>query len=142
MKGGNHLVEAKLGFQDMPFQNYPNQRMDMTENQQWRLNLRHLGKYDWGSLETRAYHEKVDHKMDFGDDKRFWYGAQSGPGGVGGTTSQNGFPCSPISANCAAGMPMETESHNSGLTLKADIALGVADLLRVGGEYQRYRLDD
>lgn len=139
MKGGNHLVEAKLGFQDMPFQNYPNQRMDMTENQQWRFNLRHLGKYDWGSLETRAWHEKVDHKMDFGDDKRYWYGNLSNSG-------VNGIPCAPLSGTapntCAAGMPMETESKNSGLTLKADISLTQQDLLRVGGEYQHYRLDD
>ena len=142
MKGGNHLVEAKIGFQDLPFQNYPNQRMDMTDNDQLRFNLRYLGKYDWGALEARAYHEKVEHKMDFGDDKRFWYGAQSGPGGVGGTTSQNGFPCGPLSANCAAGMPMETESRNTGLTLKADIELSERELLRIGTEYQHYRLDD
>ena len=141
MKAGNHLVEAKLGFQDLPFQNYPNQRMDMTENQQWRLNLRHLGKYDWGSLETRVYHEKVDHKMDFGDDKRFWYGTLSNSG----PNNSIGRACSPLGGapnSCAAGMPMDTESRNTGLTLKADIALGLADLLRVGGEYQHYRLDD
>ncbi|MDQ5914244.1 MAG: iron complex outerrane recepter protein [Pseudomonadota bacterium] len=138
MKGGNHLVEAKIGFQDLPFQNYPNQRMDMTDNDQLRFNLRYLGKYDWGALEARAYHEKVEHKMDFGDDKRFWYGTASNSG-------INGIPCSPISGSaptCAAGMPMETESRNSGLTLKADIALGIQDLLRVGAEYQHYRLDD
>ena len=138
MKGGNHLVEAKIGFQDLPFQNYPNQRMDMTENQQWRFNLRHLGRYDWGSLETRAYHEKVNHKMDFGDDKRFWYGAASNSGPNGSI----GSPCSPISATCAAGMPMETKSHNSGLTVKADIMLSPKDLLRAGVEYQHYTLDD
>lgn len=138
LKGGNHLVEAKLGFQDMPYQNYPNQRMDLTENQQWRFNLRHLGSYDWGSLETRAYHEKVNHKMDFGDDKRFWYGAASNSGPNGSI----GSPCSPISATCAAGMPMETKSQNSGLTVKADIMLSPKDLLRAGAEYQHYTLDD
>ncbi|MFZ4537562.1 TonB-dependent receptor [Propionivibrio sp.] len=149
LKGGNHLVEAKFGYQDLPFQNYPNQRMDMTENIQNRLNLRYLGQFDWGALEASAYHEKVNHKMDFGDDKRFWYGAKSGPGGVGGTTSVNGFPCSPLNGPpapmaqyCAAGMPMETESKNSGFTIKADIALNKQDLLRVGSEFQRYHLDD
>jgi iron complex outermembrane recepter protein len=138
VKNGAHLVEAKVGFQDMPFQNYPNQRMDLTDNQQLRFNLRYLGKYDWGSLEARAYHEKVDHSMDFGEDKRFWYGALSNSG----PNNSIGRPCSPIGTTCAAGMPMETESRNTGLTLKADIALGAADLLRVGGEYQHYRLDD
>jgi iron complex outermembrane receptor protein len=74
MKGGNHLVEAKLGYQEVPEQLYPNQRMDMLDNTQKRFNLRYLGQFDWGSLEARAYHESVDHFMDFGADKRFWYG--------------------------------------------------------------------
>ena len=135
LKGGGHLVEAKLGFQDLPYQNYPNQRMDMTGNEQLRLNLRYLGKYDWGALEARAWREKVEHKMDFGDDKRFWYGTASNSG-------NNGVACSPLSATCAAGMPMDTESWNTGLSLKADITLGTLDLLRVGSEYQHYRLND
>jgi iron complex outermembrane receptor protein len=142
MKGGNHLFEAKFGYQDLPYQLYPNQRMDMLDNEQNRLNLRYLGQFDWGKLEARAYHEKVDHFMDFGDDKRYWYGAASGgPAGVSG--SGNGQPCSPIgTAACAAGMPMYTEGKTTGAIVKADIALTQQDLLRVGGEYQSYRLDD
>ncbi|MBK8119073.1 MAG: TonB-dependent receptor [Sulfuritalea sp.] len=140
LKGGNHLFEAKLGYQDLPYQLYPNQRMDMLDNTQHRLNLRYLGQFDWGSIEARAYHEKVDHFMDFGADKRYWYGAASGgnkpPGG-------NGTPCSPIgTAACAAGMPMYTEGKTTGASVKADIVLTQQDLLRIGGEYQSYRLDD
>jgi iron complex outermembrane receptor protein len=138
VKHANHLVEAKLGYQDMPYQLYPNQRMDMLENTQHRLNLRYLGQFDWGGLEARAYHEKVDHFMDFGADKRYWYGSLSGAGS----------PCAPIrfmgdpAGTCAAGMPMYTEGRTTGATVKADIALSKQDLLRVGGELQRYRLDD
>ena len=76
-KGGNHLFEAKFGYQDMPYQLYPNQRMDLLDNEQNRLNLRYLGQFDWGKLEARAYYETVDHFMDFGDDKRYWYGMAS-----------------------------------------------------------------
>ncbi len=136
-KGGNHLFEAKLGYQDLPYQLYPNQRMDMLDNEQKRLNLRYLGQFDWGSLETRAYYEKVDHFMDFGQDKRYWYGPASG-----GSAALNGTPCSPISAACAAGMPMYSEGKTSGASVKAEIVLAQGDLLRVGGEYQSYRLDD
>ena len=138
LKHANHLFEAKLGYQDMPYQLYPNQRMDMLENTQHRLNLRYLGRFDWGALEARAYHEKVDHFMDFGADKRFWYGSLSGAG----------TPCSPIrfagdpAGTCAAGMPMHTEGKTTGASIKADIVLSQRDLLRVGGELQRYRLDD
>ncbi len=141
MRGDRHLVEAKLGYQDMPYQLYPNQRMDLLGNTQDRLNLRYLGKFDWGNLEARAYQEKVEHVMDFGADKRFWYGSLSGMGAVGS-------PCAPVrfmgdpAGTCAAGMPMNTASKTSGASVKADIALTSQASLRVGGEYQRYRLND
>ena len=137
-RGDGHLFEARLGYQDMPYQLFPNQRMDLLGNEQQRVNLRYLGAYAWGSLEARAYHEKVDHFMDFGPDKRFWYGSLSG----------TGSPCSPIrfmgdpAGTCASGMPMNSESSTTGVTVKADINLSERDVLRVGSELQRYRLDD
>ncbi|HLO63838.1 MAG TPA: TonB-dependent receptor [Azonexus sp.] len=118
VRGGNHLVEAKLGYQDVPYQLYPNQRMDMLDNEQKRLNLRYLGQYDWGMLEARAYYEAVDHYMNFGDDKQLVYG-----------TAVNG-------------MPMYSRGRTTGFNLKADIDLGDHDLLRVGGLYQHYTLHD
>jgi iron complex outermembrane recepter protein len=141
-KNDAHLFEAKLGVQDMPFQLYPNQRMDMLNNEQNSLNLRYLGKLDWGSLEARAYHEKVDHFMDFGADKRFWYGNGVPPIGSGGPTAVDGSPCSPISTTCAAGMPMYTEGKTTGFSVKADVFITAQDRLRIGGEIQHYRLDD
>ncbi len=117
VRGDAHLVEARLGYQDVPYQLYPNQRMDMLGNEQQRLSLRYLGQFDWGALEARAYHEKVRHSMDFGPDKQLIYG---------------GLP----------GMPMKTDGRTAGATLKATIDLTGQDLLRVGGEFQRYRLQD
>ena len=131
LKGGDYLVEGSLGFQNVPEQLYPNQRMDMLDNDQKTFNLRFLGQYGWGLFEARAYYEKVDHFMDFGPDKRYWYGTASG-----GPMAANGTPCSPISMTCAAGMPMYSESTNTGFTAKADIDLTDKDLLRVGGIYQ------
>jgi iron complex outermembrane receptor protein len=112
-KNEGHLFEARLGLQDMPFQLYPNQRMDLLDNQQKSLNLRYLGQQDWGSLEARVYRETVDHFMDFGADKRFWYGAASASGPT------DGAPCSPISATCAAGMPMYAAGKTTGASVKA-----------------------
>ncbi|WP_027854060.1 TonB-dependent receptor [Marinobacterium litorale] len=137
-KAGRDLFETQLSYQDMPEQLYPNQRMDLLDNEQKLVNLAWTRQTDWGELETRLYHETVDHFMDFGDDKRFWYGTLSGPGN----------PCDPISfhgdpaGTCAAGMPMYSESENTGLTLKAGIDLTANQQLRIGTELQRYRLDD
>ena len=131
-KRDNHILETKFGYQNMPEQLYPNQRMDLLDNEQKRVNFRYLGEFDWGNLESRVYHEAVTHFMDFGADKRYWYGNDSG----------NGTPCSPISATCAAGMPMNSKGKTTGASLKSDIKLNHQDLLRVGVEMQRYELND
>ncbi len=136
-KRDQHLFEARLGVQDMPSQLYPNQRMDMLRNDQASVNLRYTGQLDWGQLEARVYQEKVDHFMDFGADKRYWYGTASG-----GATALDGIPCSPIGPSCAAGMPMYTEGKTTGVSIKAEVPLGEQDLLRLGGDLQTYRIND
>ena len=135
MRNDDHMVELKLGIQDIPYQGWPNQRMDMTGNDSEQINLRYEGQFDWGKLETRAYNEHTRHKMQFGDDKLYWYGS---------TPANDGIPCIPAGGNtgCAAGMPMDTEGDNTGLVVKADIPLSDDDLLRVGSEIQQYKLDD
>ncbi|MGE4071039.1 MAG: TonB-dependent receptor [Lysobacterales bacterium] len=137
-RGRDQLIEAQLGYQDTPFQGYPNQRMDMVDNRQQRANLRYLGELDAGTLEIRVYHEDVEHRMDFGPDRRFWYGSNAG----------TGSPCAPIrfmgdpAGTCAAGMPMNTASRTTGATAHLDLPLQDNDLARLGVEWQRYRLDD
>ena len=138
-KAGGDLFTAKLGYQKMPYQLYPNQRMDLTDNEQKRVNVGYAGAFDWGVLDATAYYDKVDHKMNFGDDKRFWYGPESQPPAA----PEVGTPCSPVGfMTCAAGMPMKSEGKTTGVTLMTDIALSAGDVLRLGGEYQRYRLED
>ncbi|MBE9516774.1 MAG: TonB-dependent receptor [Proteobacteria bacterium] len=138
MRQGDHLFELKLGVQDIPYQGWANQRMDMTGNDSEQINLLYKGKYDWGKLETRVYNEQTRHKMQFFDDKLYWYGSNTG------LPTADGEPCIPAPGptGCAAGMPMDTEADNSGLVIKGDIALSEHDLLRVGVEAQKYRLDD
>lgn len=114
---GNHLIDLKLGLQDIPHQGWVNQRMDMTGNSSIQTNLSVTSELDWGNLESRVYFENTKHSMQFGPDKQFLYGL-------------------------ALGMPMDTEGKNLGASLKANIAISSSDQLRVGAEYQQYRLDD
>lgn len=116
----NHLLEFKLGLQNIPYQGFPNQRMDMTDNESQQYNLSYKGKYDWGLLTARTYHERTRHSMQFGDDKLYWYGNNAN----------------------VAGMPMDTEGRTTGFNIKGDINLSASDVLRLGAEYQRYRLND
>ena len=127
LKGGSHLVEAKLGYQNIPYELYPNQRMDMLDNNQKRINLRYEGKRDWGTLEASAYREFVNHYMDFGADKKLNYGTVTGTNSV---------------VYQVDGMPMYTKGVTSGLGLKGAIDLSDKSLVRLGWEYQNYRLDD
>ena len=119
-RGNTDLVELRLGLQDIPYQNYPNQRMDMTRNDSRQFNLRYQGQFGWGRLHARAYHENTRHAMNFGADKQFWYGP----------------------AGNVPGMPMDTEGRTSGVQLRGDVELSERDTLRVGVLAQRYRLDD
>ena len=115
----NHWVELKVGLQTIPYQGFPNQRMDMTGNDSQQFNLRYVGQYQWGALEARAYSENTRHAMQFGDDKRFWYGTGNVPG-----------------------MPMDTKGENTGVVVKTDIVLNERDVFRIGAEVQNYALND
>jgi iron complex outermembrane recepter protein len=122
LRHNNHLVELMLGLQHIPYQGFPNQRMDMTANDSLHANLRYTGQYRWGALETRIYADHTQHKMDFGNDKQFYYGSAA--------------------TFLAPGMPMDTKGLNLGALVKAEIPLSNRDALRVGVETQRYRLND
>lgn len=114
-RAGQHLVVLKVGQQFTPYEGYPNQYMDMTDNRSTFVNGRYEGIYDWGRLDGSAYWQNVNHAMNFLDDK----------GGV-----------------ATGGMPMNTKSDSGGYTVKASIALGGGDVLRFGNELNLLRLDD
>jgi iron complex outermembrane receptor protein len=150
-RNGRQLVDFSYSYQDVPEQLYPNQRMDMTGNTASKFNLAYTSGFDWGTLQAQAYYQETEHEMDFGPDKRFWYGPGAPPAGSGGDTAVNGSPCSPISGTtmvagqmvgCAAGMPMLADGRTTGVVLNTAIPLAERGLLRVGGEYVGFRLDD
>lgn len=120
LKTDADLFEAKLGYQDMPEQLFPNQRMDLLDNEQKSVNLNWTRQVDWGELKVQAYHETVDHYMNFGPDKKFWYGPMAN----------------------VAGMSMYSEGVTTGFSVKGEYDLSETELLRFGAEYLRYRLDD
>ncbi|NFV78915.1 TonB-dependent receptor [Magnetospirillum aberrantis] len=107
------LLEAQVGYQFQPYQGYPNQRMDLTDNESMFGNLRYKGQFGWGRLDASAYLRHVEHEMNF----------------IGAVKS-------------SSTMPMNTESDEFGYNLKGDIPLNQKDTLRVGNEFQRYTLDD
>jgi len=116
MRLDKHLIELTLGSQNIPYQGFPNQYMDMLKNDSQQINLNYTGQYDWGKLQARAYDEHTMHYMNSLEAKL--------------TSAQ------------ALGMPMNTDGKNTGLVFKGDVELAGQDILRLGSEYQRYRLND
>ncbi|MEO5364997.1 MAG: TonB-dependent receptor [Magnetococcus sp. WYHC-3] len=138
LKLDDHLLTLKAGLQRIPYQGWPNQRMDMTRNDSEQQNLLYEGTFGWGKLDARGYHEHTRHAMQFYDDKLYWYGPNNiAPNG-------DGIPGVPSAGmnGVAAGMPMDTEGQNYGLTIQGDIPLSPRNRLRLGGEWQDYTLND
>jgi len=117
LRNDNHEGIIKLGLQNIPYQGFPNVRMDLAGDDSWFANVSTKSKFDWGRLETRAYHEDVQHYMNFLPDK-----------------ADRTVP--------PRNMPMNTHSYNQGLAVKGIIDLNEQHQLTVGSEYQRYRLND
>ncbi len=109
-----HLLQLEAGQQKVGFEGFPNQRMDMTGNDNWQGALRYTGSFAWGDLEGRLSYQDTQHEMDMGPD-RYSYGT---------------------------GMPMITEARTRGAVLKANVILTDRHLLRVGAEYQSHTLYD
>ncbi|MDP2285239.1 MAG: TonB-dependent receptor [Pseudohongiella sp.] len=137
-KTGADTFDVQLGYQNMPSQLYPNQRMDLLDNQQARVNLNWQRETGWGQIQSRFYHEQVEHGMDFGPDRQFWYGSKAVAGAACSPMAFHGDPA----GTCASGMPMFSDSKNSGLSLTAEIDLPARGLVRVGAELQQFRLED
>lgn len=127
-----HLLELKLGEQSIDWEGFPNQRMDMVSsypdldnpgmqilnlkkpaNVNRTINLHYTGQFDWGELEARYFQQRLDHSMDM---------LQSRSGGMY--------------------MPMLSEATTHGGLLKATVPISDQHLVRVGTDFQYYRLDD
>lgn len=122
LRHGSDLFELKASLQNIPYEEYPNQRMDMTGNTNTNVNLRYTGQYQWGKLEASAYSQDTQHSMNFGNDKQYLY------------------PEPPLAT--VQGMPMNTSGKMTGAQLKGNIVFSERDMFRVGAQLQDYRLND
>lgn len=135
---GTNDLDLQINHQNMPYQLYPNQRMDLLDNDQLSINFAWRTQTDWGNVKTRIYQETIDHFMNFGKDKQRWYG----------TLAPMGTPCSPIrfmsdaQGTCADGMPMYSESVLRAVSSDIEWMRNDVDTLRFGAGVQRYALND
>ena len=110
------LITLRGTYQNIPYQGFANQRMDMLGNEAATINLGYKGNFGWGVVDANAYWQRTKHYMNFLADK-------------GGSTP-------------TSGMPMYTDGKDFGYAVKADIALSAQDKLRIGNEFHGQRLND
>ncbi len=110
-----HLLQLNVGQQDVPYEGFPNQRMDLTDNLATIVNLGYTGLFDWGELQARVYSQRIRHAMNMGPDRMM-----------------DIFP----------GMPMHTRGQVLASKLQAELPWSDRDTYRVGLETQNYTMDD
>jgi iron complex outermembrane recepter protein len=114
LRRGGHLAQLDVSRQTVDFEGFPNQRMDMTGNDNWLVGLRYEGQFGWGDLVARLGYQGTRHTMDMGPD-RYSYGT---------------------------GMPMDTKAKNRVASVQGSLFVSDKSLLRTGVEYQSYTLYD
>ncbi len=112
MRGEDQLLTVKLGHQEVPYQGFPNQYMDMVGNVSNSVNVQYVQDFNWGQLDTGVTWQDVNHEMGFFTDEK--------PGT----------------------MPMLTEGRDIGYHIAAELPLSKTSTLRVGHEYHQFTLDD
>ncbi len=106
------LVSLKLSRAVVPYQGFVNQYMDLNDNVSNSGNLTYKGHIGAAYIESNIFHQHTNHYMNMLQSQR------------------------------AGRMPMYTRSDESGYNIKASFELNKNHLLKVGSDYDRYRLDD
>ena len=112
LKGDVQSLTVRLGHQDILYQGYANQRMDMTGNSSDSITAQYKHQFDWGKLDTNVFWQQVKHEMGF------------------------------FSSEKTGKMPMKADGKDYGYSIKLDLPLNQTHLLRLGNDYHRQTLDD
>ena len=110
---GNLLV-LQAGFQNTPYEGFPNQQMDLIGNRSEFLNFRYRRNLGTSVLDARVFWQNVRHEMNIGKDK-------------------STFPM-------AMWMPMDTHGRDLGYSVKWAIPFTERHTLQLGSELQRFTL--
>lgn len=109
-----HLLQLGISRQAVGFEGFPNQRMDMTDNENTSFNLRYSGLFDWGDIQAKLFRQRVTHAMDMSYERSYALPA----------------------------MPMLSSAKTVGGSLKASMPILDSHLVKVGGDFKYYDLDD
>ena len=106
------LWSFKLSGQHMPYQGFPNQRMDLVRNDAILAGINYDKDFSWGKVDGKVYYHETRHTMDVLPERE------------------------------SAPMPMESEGSDAGYRLRAHVYLDDRNTLHVGNEFFRQTLHD
>jgi iron complex outermembrane receptor protein len=106
------LWSADVSGQSLPYQGFPNQRMDMVRNDAVLGGLNYDKDFDWGKLDGKVYFHQTWHTMNTLPERK------------------------------TAPMPMKSDGSDLGYRLRAHIDMADRHALHIGNEYFRQTLDD
>jgi iron complex outermembrane receptor protein len=120
LKGDDRQLSLRIKHQDILYQGFPNQRMDMVGNSSDAISANYTQQLSWAKLDANIFWQQVKHEMGF------------------------------FSPEKTGSMPMLTDGKDYGYSIKLDIPLNApADallkpthLMRIGHDYQRQTLND
>jgi iron complex outermembrane receptor protein len=120
LKGDDRELSMRIKHQDILFQGFPNQRMDMVGNSSDAISANYTQQFRGAKLDANIFWQQVNHEMGF------------------------------FSPEKTGTMPMLTDGKDYGYNIKLDIQLNApsdallkpAHLLRIGHDYQRQTLSD
>lgn len=115
-KHRNHLISLTFGQQDVPYEAFPNQYMDETNNRSTFVNGKYVGHFRWGDIDARGYWKRTTHVMNMLSDK-------------GGHSTTKG-------------MPMNTDGRTAGYSLIATLPLSLHHTLKIGSSFEHNGLND
>ncbi|WP_363349555.1 TonB-dependent receptor domain-containing protein [Methylocystis echinoides] len=111
-RADGHLASLRVAYENIPYQGFVNQRMDMIGNRGYLAEAKYNGTIDWGVVDARLYWNSTAHKMGFLQDKQ------------------------------PNNMPMDTTGLDYGYSINLDHRIDERLLLRVGSEFHGFRLND
>lgn len=106
------LFSLRGVYENIPYQGFVNQRMDMTGNRGWQAEGKYQAETDYGKVDARVYWATVAHEMGYLTDKQ------------------------------PNNMPMNTNGLDYGYAVGLDHKINNSHVLRVGSEYHGFRLND
>ena len=114
-QGANNLFVLQAGFQNIPYEGFPNQQMDMVANRSEFVNFRYRRNLGASVLDARVFWQNVRHEMNIGKDK-------------------STFPM-------PMWMPMDTHGRDLGYSVKWAVPFTERHSLQMGSEFQRFTLN-